>query len=171
MLVHLSIHNFGLIDKLTIEFTEHLNILTGETGAGKSILIDALRCALGERMDTSSIRNPNEPCFIEAVFEINDKKLRNNESITEFLTNEDTNIIIQRTSMADGKSKIKINGMTVTVGQLRALGNHLIDFHGAHDHQMLFAEDKHLGILEQLINSKKDYTDLKADYTNLNRIH
>ncbi len=154
MLTQLTIQNFGLIDKVVLEFAEHLNILTGETGAGKSILIDALRSALGERIDTSSIRDPQQPCFIEAVFEITDKKLRQNEIIAEFLSQDDNNIIIQRTHGADGKGKIKINGLNVTVGQLKALGNHLIDFHGAHDHQMLLSEEQHLDMLDQLVDFK-----------------
>ncbi len=85
MLNQLTIRNFGLIDEISIEFTNGFNILTGETGAGKSILIDALRSVLGERLDTSSIRNPQNPCFIEAVFDITDKKLRELEIIKEFL--------------------------------------------------------------------------------------
>ncbi len=164
MLSQLTIHNFGLIDKITIEFDEHLNILTGETGAGKSILIDALRSALGERIDSSSIRNPHEPCLIEAIFEITDKKLRSNETIAEFLSPDDSNLIIQRTHTSEGKSKIKINGLSITVGQLKALGNHLIDFHGAHDHQMLLSEDKHLGILDQLVDFKNMTNEYSITY-------
>ena len=160
MLRQLTIQNFGLIDRLGVEFTGRLNILTGETGAGKSILIDALRSALGERIEISSIRNPDVPCFIEAVFEVTAKKLRQQEHITEFLSNDDTDLIIQRTFTGDGKNKIKINGMTVTVGQLKTIGNHLIDFHGAHDHQMLLSEDHHLGILDQLV----EFKNLKAEY-------
>ncbi len=162
MLNQLTIKNFGLIDQITIEFTERLNVLTGETGAGKSILIDALRSCLGERIDTSSIRNPKEPCIIEAVFEITDPKLRSNEDIAEYLTSDDNTLIIQRTHSIDGKSKIKINGMTVTVGQLKTLGNFLIDFHGPHDHQMLLAEDNHLGLLDQLV----DFKNIINEYTN-----
>jgi len=172
MLSQLSIRNFGLIDRLSIDFTGHLNILTGETGAGKSILIDALRSALGERIDTSSIRDPKEPCFIEAVFEITDKKLRGDEAISEFLSGDDSHLIIQRTHTADGKSKIKANGMTITVGQLKTIGNNLIDFHGPHDHQMLLSEEKHLGMLDQLVNFKNvrdEYAKTYAAYADVQR--
>src|SRR5208283_840473 len=102
MLSQLTIHNFGLIDEISIEFVKNFNILTGETGAGKSILIDALRSVLGERLDTSSIRNPQNPCILEAVFDITDKKLRELEMIKEFLTGDDHNIIIQRVVSASG---------------------------------------------------------------------
>ncbi len=167
MLTQLTIRNFGLIDEVSIEFINGLNILTGETGAGKSILIDALRCVLGERLDTSSIRNPKNPCVIEAVFEINDQKLRELDVIKEFLNDDDAQLIIQRTQGTTSGSKIKINGLSVTVGQLKAVGNHLIDFHGAHDHQMLLAEDQHLVMLDQLAifkNIKEEYASVFTSY-------
>ena len=160
MLTQLTIRNFGLIDEISIEFSNGFNILTGETGAGKSILIDALRSALGERLDTSSIRNPQNPCIIEAVFDITDKKLRELEIIKEFLNEDDHKLIIQRIHSASGTGKIKINGLSVTVGQLKNLGNHLIDFHGPNDHQMLLCEEQHLAMLDQLAhfkNTKEEY--------------
>ncbi|MBF0503471.1 MAG: DNA repair protein RecN [Candidatus Omnitrophica bacterium] len=160
MLSQLTIQNFGLIDEVSIEFIKNFNILTGETGAGKSILIDALRSVLGERLDTSSIRNPKNPCFIEAVFEITDKKLHNLDMVREFLNSDEHTLIIQRTHTATGTSKIKINGLSVTVGQLKNLGNHLIDFHGPHDHQMLLSENHHLGMLDSLV----DFKDTKKEY-------
>jgi DNA repair protein RecN (Recombination protein N) len=154
MLTQLTIRNFGLIDEISIEFINGFNILTGETGAGKSILIDALRSVLGERLDSSSIRDPKNPCVIEAVFDIKDKKLSRLELIKEYLNEDDHKLIIQRIYSASGTGKIKINGLSVTVGQLKNLGNHLIDFHGPHDHQMLLSEDQHLLMLDQLVNFK-----------------
>lgn len=160
MLQQLTIQNFGLVDRISLEFDGGLNILTGETGAGKSILIDALRSVLGERMDTSSIRQPQNPAVIEAVLDITDPQLASHVLVSEFLTPEDSTLIIQRSHSSDGKSKVKINGQAVTVGQLKALGNLLIDFHGPHDHQLLFAEEQHLKILDQLA----DFKNLKSDY-------
>ena len=167
MLTQLTIRNFGLIDEIAIEFINGFNILTGETGAGKSILIDALRSVLGERLDTSSIRNPQHPCIIEAVFDITDKKLRELEIIKEFLNEDDQQLIIQRTQSATGSGKIKINGLSATVGQLRNIGNHLIDFHGPHDHQMLLSEEQHLVMLDQLVdfkNTKPEYAKIFSAY-------
>jgi len=167
MLTQLTIRNFGLIDDICIEFTKGFNILTGETGAGKSILIDALRSVLGERIDTSSIRNPQNPCVIEAVLDINDKKLLEMEIFKEFLNNDDHTLIIQRTHSTSATGKIKINGLSVTISQLKNLGNHLIDFHGAHDHQMLLSEEQHLVMLDQLVNfknTKEEYTKAFAAY-------
>lgn len=150
MLAQLTIENFGLIDRVTVEFVEKLNILTGSTGAGKSILIDGLRFALGERLNPAQIRDSQKPCIIEIVFELHDKKLLANDIIKEFVSSDDHQLIINRQYLPDGRSKIKINGFNVTVGQLKALGDYLIDFHGAHDHQLLFSEDRHIGILDQL---------------------
>ncbi len=150
MLSQLTIENFGLIDRLTVEFSEKLNILTGSTGAGKSILIDGLRFALGERLNPAAIRDAQKACIIEIVFELRDKKLLTNEIIKEFLGADEKQLIINRQYLPDGRTKIKINGFNVTVGQLKTLGDYLIDFHGAHDHQLLLLEERHIGILDQL---------------------
>ena len=165
MLTQLTIRNFGLIDEVSIEFINGFNILTGETGAGKSILIDALRSVLGERLDTSSIRNPQNPCVIEAVFAITDKNLQGLEIVKEFLNGEEDQLIIQRTHSTTATGKIKINGLSATVGQLKSLGNHLIDFHGPHDHQMLLSEEQHLVMLDQLASFKSTKTEYAAVYT------
>ena len=122
MLFQLSIHNFGLIDKLAVEFCNELNILTGETGAGKSIIIDALRYALGDRFSTSLIRDVALPCTVEAVFDLSKKEFRTHPSFTEYLTQEDPTLIIQRSYLPDGKNKIKLNGFAVTVAQLKEIG-------------------------------------------------
>ena len=172
MLTQLTIQNFGLIDRLAIEFDEHLNILTGETGAGKSILIDALRSALGERIDASSIRDPKGPCFIEAVFHLSGSLWHDHLLFKDYFSDGDASLIIQRSHTADGKSRIKINGFTVTVGQLKAVGDHLIDFHGPHDHQMLLSESNHLGLLDKLADfkgSKKEYAVLYAQYDDIQK--
>src|SRR5271156_3182951 len=115
MLAQLTIRNFGLIDDISVDFTNGFNILTGETGAGKSILIDALRSVLGERLDASSIRDHKNPCVIEAVFDISDKKLRELDIIKEFLNEDDHKLIIQRIHTSSGTGKIRINGLSVTV--------------------------------------------------------
>lgn len=162
MISQLTIKNFGLIDDVSLECGKGLNILTGETGAGKSILIDALRYVLGERLSTSQIRDTNVPCIVESVFELDKKKFKGIVIFSDYLQDDDT-LIINRTYTPDGKNKIKINGFNVTVAQLKELGNHLVDFHGAHDHQMLLSENSHLGILDRLC----DFQDLKSNYERL----
>jgi DNA repair protein RecN (Recombination protein N) len=170
MITSLTIQNFGLIDKLALELSEGLNILTGETGAGKSILIDALRYALGERIDSAQIRNTEIPCIVEAAFDLSKKELRTNNIFAEYITKDDPSLIINRAYTPDGKNKIKINGFSVTLTQLKEIGNNLVDFHGANDHQMLLSSDSHIGILDRLcdIDSiKKSYGEKYALYTEL----
>ncbi len=161
MITQLNIRNFGLIDELSLEFGAALNILTGETGAGKSIIIDALRFALGETLGQSQIRDPGSPCAVEAVFDIVSPELRKDPLIAEFLPGEeDIQLIVYREQSADGRKKVKINGRSVTVSQLKAVGNNLVDFHGAHDHQLILAAGAHLSILDRLI----DFGPLKDEY-------
>lgn len=170
MLTHLVIQNFGLIDRLTIEFSGHLNILTGETGAGKSIIIDALRYVLGERLESSLVRDPKLPCLVQASFEINNKELHDHPLFADFLSGGESELIIERVYQPDGRSKIKINGLALTLGQLREIGNHLIDFHGAHDHQMLLQETQHILMLDKLVkwdNLKTEYAESFGTYSHL----
>lgn len=172
MINQLTIQNFGLIDKLSIEFYNGLNILTGETGAGKSILIDALRYALGERLDPSQIRNPELPCTVEAALNLSKEELLTNLLFSEHITKDDPSLIINRAYMPDGKSKIKINGFAVTLSQLKEIGNHLIDFHGPNDHQMLLSQESHIGILDRLCGideHKNIYNEQYKSYTELQK--
>ena len=160
MISQLTIKNFGLFDHITIEFSKGLNILSGETGAGKSILIDGLRYALGERLDPSQIRDPQQPCTVEAVFEISKKLINDYEAMSEFLPEKETSLIINRGYLPDGRNRTKINGLSVTLAQLKELGNHLLDFHGPHDHQLLLSSGVHLDILDRL----SDIDELKNEY-------
>lgn len=170
MLTQLTIHNFGLIDKVSLELTSGLNILTGETGAGKSILIDALRIALGERFAPSFIRDQKKAGIIEAVFDLSSKELCRLSVFEHFLSEDETTLIIHRSHQENSKSKIKINGFAATVGQLKEIGNHLIDFHGPHDHQMLLCAESHKGMLDRLISFDTlliNYQKIYTDYTTL----
>ncbi|MCA9399781.1 MAG: AAA family ATPase, partial [Candidatus Omnitrophica bacterium] len=169
MLTNLTIKNFGLIDQLSLEFDDHLNILTGETGAGKSIVIGALRVALGDRISTSQIRDPENPCIIEAAFFLNDE-LRQLSIFQELCPEDDPNIIIQRVSRTNGRNSIKVNGQMVTVSQLKEIGNHLMDFHGPHDHQMLLATESHIQILDRLVafgSLRNEYDKGYNEYTKI----
>jgi DNA repair protein RecN (Recombination protein N) len=172
MLSQLTIQNFGLIDRLSIDFADHLNILTGETGAGKSIIIDALRYVLGERLESSLIRDPKQPCLVQGTFELTTKELRNHPLFADYLQGGESQLIIERVYQPDGRSKIKINGLALTLGQLKTIGDHLIDFHGAHDHQMLLQESQHIVLLDKLAKAddiKKEYTGSFDIYAELNR--
>jgi len=155
MITQLIIQNFGLIDKLSIDFGKDLNVFTGETGAGKTILIDALHYALGEKLNTTYIREKDKPCIVEAVFELSNKQLKETDCFNEYIQDNEPVLIINRSYTTDGRSRNKINGFTVTLSALRDAGNNLIDFHGPHDHQMLLSENSHITILDRLSDLDK----------------
>ncbi|MFH1503896.1 MAG: DNA repair protein RecN [Candidatus Omnitrophota bacterium] len=150
MINSITIRNFGLIDDLSLELGAGLNALSGETGAGKSIIIDALRICLGARMNSSQIRDSGQPCILEVVFDLSIEILEQNSLVKDFLSQEETSLIISRVYTSDGKNKIKINGLSAAVAQLKEIGSILIDLHGPHDHQMLLARESHIGMLDRL---------------------
>jgi DNA repair protein RecN (Recombination protein N) len=161
MLSYLSIHNFGLIDELSIDFDATLNILTGETGAGKSIIIDALRCALGGRFYQSNIRDEAKKCCLEAVFECAPVLMASYPMLDDYGCSEEGMLIIRRTIFPDGRNKIQVNNISVTAGVLKEIGAILIDFHGPHDHQMLLDPASHIRILDRLCS----FGDTKEKYS------
>ncbi|MEI8012105.1 MAG: DNA repair protein RecN [Candidatus Omnitrophota bacterium] len=166
MLETLTVKNFGIIESVSIELTPGLNILTGETGAGKSILIDALRFCLGERFQTSYLRHDGTPCTVEAVFDLSPDLWKKLECLHDFKSGE-TTLIIQRTVSQDGKNRVRLNGLTASVAQLKEIGEALIDFHGPHDHQQLLAEHHHLEIIDsltQLAAAQQEYSSLYVTF-------
>lgn len=168
MLETITIKNFGLIDNLSIDFSKGFTVFTGETGAGKSILIDALRYALGEKLSIESIRDKTKNCTVEASFSLNDKKWQNHPILSEYI--EDKAIIITRTYNPDGKTKNKINGFNVTVSILKSIGDNLVDLHGPHDHQLLFSQNYHIKMLDRLCDFdliKQQYKKEYATYQDL----
>jgi DNA repair protein RecN (Recombination protein N) len=171
MLTQLTIENFGLIDRLTVDFTNGLNIFTGTTGAGKSIIIDALRIVLGERLKEAQIRQADQVCRIEGIFDLSTlPALRMSEVFVDFFSPDDPQLIIQRLFLPEGKHRIKLNGQSVTITQLKALGNQLMDFHGAYDHQLILSPQEHIHLLDRLVDSEKDFTayeTLFAEYRTL----
>lgn len=170
MLSRLHIQNFALIDEIRIEFVSGLNVLTGETGAGKSILLDALSFALGERFDGLRPKNPANPCSVEAVFET-DKKLRSEPALAQFLADEDV-LILRREVTAEGRGRAWINNRAATASILKEVGNLLVDIHGQHDHQLLLDPASHLGLLDRFSKNEealKEYSVFFAQYRELLR--
>ncbi len=148
MLSRLTIRNLALVDSLSIEFRDGLNVITGETGAGKSLLIGALRLLLGERADKSMIRTGESSCGIEAVFE-----LANPSDVNAVLDEaalppcEDGLLLIRRT-ITGNNSKNRVNDSQVTLTILKSLGDCLVDMHGPYDHQSLLKTDAQMNILD-----------------------
>lgn len=158
MITELTIKNFAIIDEVRLEFlAPGLNVLTGETGSGKSIILGALACILGERASTDLVRQGADKCTVEAIIALPADSsaqvfLRESE-----LEGECGELIIRRDIHADGKSRAFINGFTVPLAKLKDLGDRLVDLHGQHQHQSLLqAEaqmqwlDKMAGIEDQL---------------------
>ena len=153
MLQHLKIHNYAIIEELQVDFTNHLNIITGETGAGKSIVMGALSLILGERADTSVLLDKSKKSFVEGVFKSSLPGIKN------FLSNNDLEqedeIIIRREIAANGKSRAFINDTPVTLAQLRQLTSMLVDLHQQFDTLELNNRDFQLDIIDALAGNEK----------------
>lgn len=148
MLEHLEIRNFALIENLSMDFSSGFNVITGETGAGKSIILGALGLLMGEKADSSSIRTGAEEIVVNAVVSVPD-----GHEIIPYLEElgiepEDNQIIIRRTVKANGKSSIRIQGISVSRSELTVIADSLIDMHGQSEHQSLLSSDKQRKIID-----------------------
>ena len=130
MLIRLNIKNFALIEEITVEFSEGFNILSGETGAGKSILIDAIDYVLGGKFSKDLIRTGEERTFVEAIFSIDNDNV--NHVLDELGIEYDDMLIISRETLLSGKSIIKVNGRSLIITQLKRIREKILDIHGQH---------------------------------------
>ena len=160
MLKTLVIENIAVIKKAQIEFTGGLNVLTGETGAGKSIVVDSINAILGERTSRELVRAGSDNAFVNAYFEdINDDvKLKLIEY--DIPIEEDGSLLLSRKISAGGKSVCRVNGLPVTVGILKDIGTHLVNIHGQHDSQALLNPDFHY----KFVDAYADCDELLAEY-------
>jgi DNA repair protein RecN (Recombination protein N) len=158
MLTTLRIKNFALVSDLTLELQPGCNVITGETGAGKSIIIGALNLVLGERADRSLIRAGEESCSVEAVFDV--AKLK--APLKKFLDEnglepcEENQLVLKRAFTASGANRQFVNGSPTTLATLAAIGEWLVDIHGPHDHQSLLHPAKQLAILDAFGGLEKE---------------
>lgn len=146
MLTNLHVKNLALIDEIEVEFGPGLNILTGETGAGKSIIIGSVNLALGKKMSKEMIREGEKSALVELVFQTRNPKVLDNLKEMEIDAAEGQVIITRK--MSEGRSISKINGETCTVAQIKSLAADLLDIHGQHEHQSLLYQDRQLEILD-----------------------
>jgi len=144
MLESLSIRNYAIIDEMRAEFSGGLNVITGETGAGKSIVVDALELVLGARASSEMIRTGAPALEVSGVFSLEKSLLKD---VLPFDIEEDT-LILRREVRADGNSRCYVNDRPVTLKVLKEIGNRLVDFHGQHDHQSLLAVSEHVRFLD-----------------------
>ena len=152
MLTGLVIKNFALIDHLEVNFSDGMTSITGETGAGKSILLDGLGLVLGNRADLSTLKNENEKCFVEATFSIQDYNLKN--LFKELDLDYDAITLIRREILPSGKSRAFVNDSPVNLNILQRLGQELIDIHSQHQTLSLTQSDFQLEVLDALANNK-----------------
>lgn len=165
MLKHLYISNFTLINELDMDFNPGFSVITGETGAGKSIIIGAVSMLLGNRADVKMIRNGKDKCIVEAVFSISDY---DQDFINRFLTDNDLDnngdeCILRREININGKNRAFINDTPVILASLKELGEHLLDIHSQHQNLMLNKEDFQLSVIDVFAQNKK----VLAEYQNL----
>jgi len=175
LLTSLSIKNFALIEKLNIDFSENFSIITGETGAGKSIVLGALGLVLGKRADLSSLKNKEEKCVIEAHFEISRYNLESFFEANDLDFENQT--IIRREILPSGKSRAFVNDSPVNLQELQSLGEFLIDIHSQHQTQELSEENFQFDIIDSIGNNQntiseyslllKKYKSLKSNLSDL----
>ena len=168
MLTHLQIRDFAIIERIELEFDQGLTVLTGETGAGKSILLDALGLVLGDRADSAQVRSGAERADITAAFSIDDNApaqlwLHENELDTG-------ECILRRTVSSDGRSRGYINGQVATAQSMRTLGEHLVDIHGQHEHQQLLRKTVQRSLLDSYAENAGRLREIAEVFSQLRRV-
>ena len=170
MLKFLHIENIAVIEQSDIEFSEGFNVLTGETGAGKSIVIDSINAVLGERTSKELIRAGCDTAEVSAVFGCFDDYTAGVLAEHGFTPDEDGNIVIRRRLSATGKGIIKLNDRPLTATELKEIGKSLINIHGQHDSQALLDPESHIGYIDALANNGDILNEYYAEFKNLNAI-
>lgn len=174
MLTRLEINNFAVIEHAVFEPTTGFNVISGETGAGKSLLIDAIGLIMGCKASKDLIRSGKDEAFVEAIFDLSDNA---DSSLYELLSQsgidtEEGMLIISRKISLDGKSIARINGRTVVLAVLRGITSYLVDIHGQHDTQKIFDDSYHCGMLDafsgsEVQNSLNSYRTILQEYKNI----
>ena len=168
MLKQLHIRNYALIDELNVSFESGFNVITGETGAGKSILLDALGFALGDRADTNVLYDKDKKCVVEAQFELKDNTLQSffEENDLDF----ETDCIFRRELSPQKKSRAFINDTPVALQAMKEIGSQLVDIHSQHDSLLLTDADFQLRLLDDIAQNNSLLTDYQEEYGNYNQL-
>lgn len=169
MIKSLLIQDYALIEKIEVDFKSGLNIITGETGAGKSILIDAMSLLLGERASTDVIRKGAEKSTVEGIFE-GDKNKRVKTFLTENELDDLPELIIRREISSKGSNRCFVNDSPVALNVIKDLGDLLVDLHGQHEHQSLLKKETHINFLDGFGNNEELLRSYKWLYASLNKL-
>jgi DNA repair protein RecN (Recombination protein N) len=169
MLTELRIHNFAIIDKLDLRFGPGLIILTGETGAGKSIILDAVVMLLGGRADATTIRSESDAAFVEGVYQLKGPERETVHDILkrEELLDDPNYVTLTREVRREGRNIARVNGRTVGLSLLKELGAALVDIHGQAEHLSLLDTRAHLGLLDRYADVAKPLSDYRQTYHTL----
>lgn len=172
MLSDLQVKNFALINKVNINFKKGLNILSGETGAGKSIIIGALDLLLGSRANTDVIRSGKKAAYISAFFQPDELKIINEILAGAGIETEKNGILIAREIRENGRNRTLINGQLATLKIVKKISRYLIDIHGQHEHQLLLDQGSHLMILDAFIGQEIESlkSEIKSLYQDLSEV-
>ena len=169
MLIQLNVKNFALIDHLELNFQNGFTILTGETGAGKSILIDSINFVLGEKFNKEFIRTGADKTYVEAIFTLEEGTAEILDSLG--IPYEDT-LILSRESFVNGRNNARINGKSVLVGVLKEIGRELLDIHGQHNNQNLLDNTRHMDYLDSFIDlyETEEFQAYTVEFTRLSEL-
>lgn len=167
MLKILNIENIAVIESAQIEFQKGLNVLTGETGAGKSIVVDSINAILGERTSRELVRNGADSAFVSALFTNVNETVKNKLEELGFDTDEDNSLLVSRKITSEGKSLCKINGKSATVSILKEIGKTLVNIHGQHDSQALLNPDLHYKFIDMLSGDSNLISNYKSAFSEL----
>ncbi len=170
MLSSLYIENIAVIKKLELNFDKGFTVFTGETGAGKSIIIDSIRLILGARADKNLIRSGESEAYVSAVFSEVDERFLKMLKHYDISPDEEGNIILSRNITVDGKNKVKINGRAVPLGVLQEAGGMLIGIHGQHDTVELLNSDNHLKYLDEFAGLEGELAEFEELYGQMNSL-
>lgn len=165
MLRTLSIENIAVIEKAKIDFDGGLNVLTGETGAGKSIVVDSINAVLGERTSKELVRTGSDFAFVSAFFENINATVCGELEKLGYTPEDDGSLLITRRISKDGRSSCRVNGMPATVSVLHALGKVLVNIHGQHDSQSLLDPEQHYKFIDMLSGDSSVLSDYKAAFS------
>ncbi|MGL4730409.1 MAG: DNA repair protein RecN [Clostridium sp.] len=170
MLIQLSIKNFALIEDISFDLGKGFNILSGETGAGKSILIDAIDYVLGGKFSKDLIRTGEDRTSVEAIFQIDNNNIK--QILDEFEIEYEDILIIRRETLLSGKSVVKVNGKALIISQLKRIGEKLLDIHGQHQNGTLLDKSAHIKYLDEFIgeelqNHLDTFNNLRNEYLNI----